>query len=138
MIIAEAKFSANRRPSPIKAGEQMARVLLAGNDWKFRALLRAQLIEEVVEVEAHETVSDAVESLGALNIMPSLFVADLYSSADPAGDTDELAQWNQTVPVWIIAEHSMKNLEGRGFEKILCRPLDMGQLVREIKRRVGV
>lgn len=117
--------------------EKMARVLLAGRDWKFRALLRAQLIEEGVGVEAYETVSDAIQSLRVPELLPGLFVADLSSSSEPAADTKALAQWIRTLPVWIIASHMMKNLEGRGFEKILYRPLDMGQLVKEVKRRMG-
>ncbi len=115
----------------------MTQVLLVGNDWKFRALLRAQLIEEGMDVEAHETVSDAIQNLAASGVLPGLFVADLSSSTDPAGDTEELAKWAPSVPVWIIASQGLRNLEGRGFEMILHRPLDVGQLIIAIKRRIG-
>ena len=117
----------------------MNRVLLAGKDWQARALLRAQLIEEGVDVEAHETVSDASSSLEASEVLPALFIADLFASDNPTADIDELAKWTHDVPVWIIASHSMiaeANLKGRGFELILFRPVDLGELVGQIKKRV--
>jgi CheY-like chemotaxis protein len=119
------------------AVEQMTQVLLVGNDWKFRALLRAQLIEEGMDVEAHETVSDAIQSLATTGILPGLFVADLSTSANPVGDAENLTKWSRDVPVWIIASQGLRNLEGRGFEMILHRPLDVGQLIIAIKRRIG-
>ena len=118
----------------------MTRILLAGKDWQSRALLRAQLIEEGVNVEAHETVSDALASLEASPSPPPLLVADLFGSENPAQDAGSLAQWTRAVPVWIIANHSMiveKNLKGRGFEMILFRPVDIGEFVGQIKRRMA-
>ena len=38
----------------------MSHILIAGKDWQARALLRAQLLEEGFEVEAHETIPDAL------------------------------------------------------------------------------
>jgi CheY-like chemotaxis protein len=119
--------------------EPMTRVLLAGKNWKARALLRAQLLEEGVDVEAHETVADAVASLQATEFMPGLFIADLADSDNPVADLDELAKWSREVPVWIIASYSMiveSTLRGRGFELILFRPVDVGELVGQIKRGV--
>jgi len=117
----------------------MTSVLLAGKDWKARALLRAQLIEEGVEVEAHETVTEAIASLSSSEFLPGLFIADLAESDNPTADIDELAKWSREVPVWIIASHSMiveNILRGRGFELILFRPVDLGELVGQIKGRV--
>lgn len=119
------------------AVEKMTQVLLAGSDWKFRALLRAQLIEEGLNVEAHEKVGDAIQTLSGPENLPGLFVADLSSSADPAGDAGELAKWAGKIPTWIIVSRTMNNLEGRGLEMILYLPVDMGRLVTEIKRRLG-
>src|SRR5271169_4662452 len=111
----------------LPALKSMTQVLLAGKDWKARALLRAQLLEEGVDVEAHESVTDAVASLGASEFTPCLFIADLAESDNPTADLDELAKWSREVSVWIIASHSMiieNTLRGRGFELILFRPVD--------------
>jgi CheY-like chemotaxis protein len=117
----------------------MSQVLLIGKDWRARALLRAQLIEEGLDVEARETASDAAESLERTELLPSLIVADLAASEDPSADVDQLARWAKQTPTWIIASHGVivdKRLNQRGFEVILFRPVDVGELVDQIKWRV--
>jgi DNA-binding NtrC family response regulator len=117
----------------------MTRVFIAGRDWQARVLLRAQLIEEGVDVEAFETVAEALASLEVAEFLPGLLVADLSASDNPPADINQLAEWASQLPIWVIATHSMiaeKNLKGHGFEKILFRPVDLGELVGQIKRRV--
>jgi len=116
----------------------MAHILLAGKDWQARALLRAQLIEEGLEVEAHESVADAAASLESQTPPPELLLADISMSDDPAGDVETLAARTKRVPIWVIASPSLIAqgiLKGRGFEMILFRPVDVGELVEQIKRR---
>ena len=119
----------------------MAQILLVGKDWQPRALLRAQLIEEGLDVEARETVAEALASLEASPALPALLVADLSSSDDPITDAELLSGWTRQVPTWILASRSLivdPSLKGRGFELILFRPIDIGELVEQIKRRLGV
>ncbi len=115
----------------------MAQVILIGKEWQARALLRAQLIEEGLEVEACRTASEAFEGSGEL--LPALVVADLTESDDPEAEIEELAKWSRQTHVWIIASRNMitgKSLRGRGFEMILFKPIDVGELVEQIKRRI--
>jgi len=117
----------------------MTQILLAGKDWTARALLRAQLIEEGLEVEVYETVRTALESLQGSELLPGMLIADLTASDAPAAEIDELASWAPQIPIWIIAGRNLiaeKRLKGRGFEMILFRPVDMGELVEQIKRRL--
>jgi CheY-like chemotaxis protein len=117
----------------------MAQVLLLGKDWQARALLRAQLLEEGLDVEACETALEASRSSESGELLPALVVADLASSDDPAAEAEALAAWSKQVPVWAIASHNLildNSLKGRGFEMILFRPVDVGELVEQIKRRV--
>lgn len=117
--------------------QEMAKVVLTGKEWQARALLRAQLIEEGVEVEAFRTASEALEGPG--DLLPSLLVVDLTESDDPEAEIEALARWTRQIPVWIVASRSLitgKSLRGRGFEMILFRPIDLGELVDQIKRRV--
>jgi len=117
----------------------MAKVVLVGKDWQTRALLRAQLIEEGLEVEAVETVRAALPTLHEPALRPSLLIADLSSSEDPGAEAEQLAAWTAEIPVWIIATQNLlaeRQLKSRGFESILVRPIDMGELVEQIKRRV--
>jgi DNA-binding response OmpR family regulator len=117
----------------------MAQIFLAGKDWQARALLRAQLLEEGLEVEAHETVGETVASLDSRERLPDLVLADLSASDDPSFDAELLAGWAKQVPIWVIASRSLiaqKALKGLGFEVILFRPVDLGELTEQIKRRV--
>lgn len=113
-------------------------VILLGKAWKSRALMRAQLIEEGIEVKAFDSVADALEAAAGQARAP-LLVADLAGSGDPALEVAQLSHWSRRIPIWIIASRSAINprdLEGRGFEAIYVRPVEAGELIGEIKRRV--
>jgi hypothetical protein len=117
----------------------VAQVLLAGKDWQARALLRAQLLEEGVSVEAYQTVGEALARLEFFSGVPALLIADISASDHPSADVECLTIWARRLPIWIIASHTLSvkgGLEGRGFETILFRPVDMGKLPQQIKQRL--
>ncbi len=117
----------------------MSQILIAGKDWQARALLRAQLLEEGFKVEAHETIPDAIAALGPGTNLPGLFIADISASDEPSADVDALSAWSRRVPIWIIASRTYivdKGLRGHGFELIMLRPVDVNELVDQIKRRL--
>jgi DNA-binding NtrC family response regulator len=117
----------------------MAQILITGKDWAARALLRAQLIEEGFEVEAHEDLQTVVDRLWGSRDMPSLVIVDLFESRNPVEDIATLSHWAKLLPIWILAGHGTSGagaLEGRGFERVVFRPLDVGKLVQEIKQRL--
>ena len=120
-------------------GKVVRYILLAGKDWQARALLRAQLMEEGFEVEAHESIPDALAGLDPGSNLPDLLVADISASEDPSADVEALTQWSGKIPVWIIASRAYivdKGLRGHGFEMILLRPVDVNELVDQIKQRL--
>jgi len=117
----------------------VSQILIAGKDWQSRALLRAQLLDEGFEVEAHETITDALGALEPGAKPPDLFIADISASDDPSADVEALSAWTRKVPIWIIASRTYiveKGLRGHGFEMILLRPVDMNELVDQIKQRL--
>jgi len=118
----------------------MDRVVLVSKDWQTRALLCAQLLEEGIDAAAYESAGEVIENFGQSPSLPALLIADLAASNDPAGEAELLATWAGQVPTWIIASHSLivdKKLKGRGFEVILFRPIDVGEVVEQIDRRLG-
>jgi CheY-like chemotaxis protein len=118
----------------------VAQVLLAGKDWQARALLRAQLIDEGVSVEAYETVEEALAQLELSSVLPALLIADISASDHPSADVERLTIWAKRIPIWIIASHTLSvegGLEGHGFETLLFRPVDMGKLVQQIQQRLS-
>ncbi len=117
----------------------MAQVLLLARDWKVRALLRAQLLEEGIDVEAHASARLALLGLERAPHLPDLVVADLTFSPAPDREADRLARWASRLPVWVIASHTLplrRSLAERGFERVIYRPVDAGGLVEEIKLRL--
>ena len=115
----------------------MPDVLLIGRDWTARALLRAQLLEEGVEVKAFETAADALEGLVH---SATLIVADISANDQPSVELDQLALWAKRIPTWLLASHSANAecaIQGRGFERVLFRPVMVGELVRDIKERLN-
>lgn len=117
----------------------MSQILIAGRDWQARALLRAQLLEEGFEVEAHDAIPEALETLAPDTNLPDLLIADISASDEPSADVDALSAWSRRVPIWIIASRTYivdKGLRGHGFELIMLRPVDVNELVDQIKRRL--
>ena len=97
-------------------------------------------MEEGVSVEAYETVAEALARLEFFPARPALLIADISASDNPSADVECLTNWARRLPIWIIASHTSSvkgGLEGRGFEAVLFRPLDMGKLVEQIKQRLG-
>ena len=117
----------------------MSQILIAGKDWQARALVRAQLLEEGFEVEAYETISEALTVLASARRPPDILIADISASNNPSREVEALASWSGRVRIWIIASRGFiieKGLEGHGFEMILLRPVDVGELVDQIKQRL--
>jgi CheY-like chemotaxis protein len=117
----------------------MSYILIAGKDWQSRALLRAQLLEEGFEVEAHETIPEALSTLTEDGSLPSLLIADISASDEPSADVEALSAWSRNLPIWVIASRTYiieKGLRGHGFEMTLLRPIDVGELVDQIKRKL--
>ncbi len=117
----------------------MAGVLIVSRDWRARALLRAQLLEEGCSVRAYESLRDAATVLVSRSFKPGLLVADI-SEDGHQDEIDRLAATVRLIPVWVIAGHSTVNeaeLRDRGFERVFFRPVDMGKLVEAIKQRLA-
>jgi CheY-like chemotaxis protein len=136
-------------------------VLIISRDWQLRALLRAQLIEDGVDVRASTSPKEAAalvarrpfegpgpEAEGQERwFSPALVLADLSVTPGRA-EAEELAtlpgKLLPGVPLWIVASRgeggneSIERLRGPGLEEVLFRPIDLGALVKAIKLRLAV
>ena len=68
-----------------------------------------------------------------------MFIADISASDNPSADVEALSTWSRKIPIWIIASRAYiveKGLRGHGFEMIMLRPVDVGELVDQIKQRL--
>ena len=117
----------------------MSQIVIAGKDWQSRALLRAQLLEEGLEVEAYESIPEVLETSGRSLNLPAMLIADISASDDPSADVEALSLWSRKLPIWIIASRNYtveRDLRSHGFELVMLRPVEMGKLVDQIKQRM--
>jgi CheY-like chemotaxis protein len=131
-------FQYTRRASYNKAC--MPRIFLIGKHWSSRALLRAQFLEEGIEVNAHETARDVLNTVTDITALPKLMIADLEGSQNPESEIDLLSKWGPLIPVWLITSRAHRldrKLDDAGLERIIYRPVDIKRFVEEVKQRVG-
>lgn len=118
----------------------VAGVLLVSPDWRTRALLRAQLIEEGCAVIALESLEDAESELPRSGFEPTLLIAELADDEPAASQIDRLAAWTGRVAVWVLATCTSgieDQLRSHRFEEVIFRPFGIKELVDRIKQRLG-
>jgi len=104
----------------------MKTILVVGREWKFRALLRAQLREEGYDALGFETLQDAEsEATGA-----AALIFDT-SEASPTDWQPVLQRLATQLPVVIVAGAPEEvNVPGA---KLLRRPLSLGDIVAVVR-----
>lgn len=108
----------------------MKTVLVVGREWKFRALLRAQLREEGYEALAFETLQDIeAEKVGA--------AALVFDTADfkPEEWQPQLTQLAAALPVLIVAgaDESLHLPRAR----VLRRPIRLAEVVSALREIIS-
>jgi len=108
----------------------MKTVFVVGRDWKFRALLRAELREEGYDARGFETLEEAATQLDA---RPAALVFDTAESA--AADAKELAQLATRLRVLVIAaaDEPLPATEAR----VLRRPVPLAAIVAVVRELSG-
>lgn len=112
----------------------MKTILVVGRDWKFRALLRAQLREEDFEALGCETLEEAAAHLGPGSPPPAALVFDTTDS-DAAEIRPQLTALAARLPVVVVAAtHEEFPAPPLHVER---RPLRLDALVAAVKSVVG-
>lgn len=112
----------------------MPQICIVGRDWKFRALVRAELREQGYEALGMETLDEVGQSLACGEVSPAALVFDLSESDDPDRDIDTLRLLARALPVLLIASHSNAPALATAPEGItlLFRPLAIADVVNRI------
>ena len=107
----------------------MKTVLVVGRDWKFRALLRAQLREEGFEARGFESLTDVFPELSSAGTAPAALIFDTADAPQP--ELDSLASLKAPCPVVVVAtaDESIAAPQAR----VLRRPVAIGALVTELR-----
>lgn len=104
-------------------------------DWRERAFLRAELIEEGMRTLASETISEAEEWLGDPRVLPLIVIYDTQLQDDTPKDIEYLREYFRA-PVLILtgsAEKKTHEIQNLGFKHIMPRPATIGDIVRRVK-----
>lgn len=107
----------------------MKTVLVVGRDWKFRALLRAQLREEGFDALGFETLADATAALTSFAPPPAALIFD--TAEVPRTELEQLVGLKAPCPVVVVAaaDESITAPQVR----VLRRPVAIGTLINELK-----
>ena len=129
----------NRNPSTSPPAPDIARpdVVLLAAEWRPRALLRAQLIEEGMNVVATDTWNEMRRLLRPA-MRPSLAVVDLLGLPSPHQVLDDLAvimKPNRVIVLTAIGTVSPADIEARGFQ-VVRRPIPISNIADAIVRAV--
>lgn len=115
----------------------MEEILLIAADWKFRALVRAQLLEEGYSVKAVLSLQMAFAHLVRTGERPRLVILDMQ---DTAIDIPQLRQlWQLTDPATLIVccgaldRAALQQAEMLPV-KVMGRPFRVGDLVQEVQK----
>ena len=105
-------------------------------DWKERAFLRAEFIEEGIRTFAVEKMGDAEEWLADPRVLPIIIIYDTNNQDNLSHDLKRLSDLASRIPVLIIATHAEKraiNLDELAFKHVIKRPTRIGDVVGYVK-----
>jgi DNA-binding response OmpR family regulator len=107
----------------------MKTILVVGREWKFRALLRAQLLEEGYAALGFETLEEAAAQVSQ-GEPPAALVFDT-TDALPGSFQPQLAALAGRLPVVVVAAAD-ESLDTAGA-RILHRPLRLEDVMAELR-----
>src|SRR5262245_9164442 len=113
-------------------------IVLISADWKPRALIRAQLLEEGYDVVATDEWSDARRALRSMK-KPKMLIVDLEDLAEPAAVLHEAGQYldpDRVIVLGGLGTLPAADIEAQGF-RVIARPFAISDVVDEAARRLG-
>ncbi len=114
---------------------QIRVAIMIVKEWKERAFLRAELIEEGIRTLAVENMDEAQEWLADPGVLPIIIIYDTNNQVDLSQDLKRLGELILHIPALIITTPTEKrNLEELGFKYIIRRPIRIGDVVGYVKQ----
>lgn len=111
-------------------------VLLIEDAWRFRAAIKAQLMEMGLEVLRLPTLEAGVKLLSVLDhVRPRLIVADTVGQTDAAALLPRLRAVAGDIPIVLCTgpyDEALLELEHHHWDAVLVRPFTIGDLARTV------
>ncbi len=108
------------------------KILLAGGEWRPRALVLAQLQEDAYDVTAVETWDEAELLLRKRAIRPAVVVFDVEGEPQPEAALTTAAKLVDPLRVIVLTAASTLSsdvVRAHGFVHVLARPYSVGEIV---------
>jgi hypothetical protein len=128
--------------SPASSMKEAKLVVIISSDWRFRALLRAQLLEDGVGVRAGANFADLPSLINRPSPDADLLVADLAGSEDAKHNAEQLLKWAGRIPFWVVTPAVRDGADAVAVgliekaERTFSRPIDLGAFVTLVKERL--
>ncbi|MFQ5663276.1 MAG: hypothetical protein ACE5HL_05560 [Terriglobia bacterium] len=115
----------------------MKTILVVGREWKFRALLRAQLREEGYPALGFATLEEAVVHLASGTPPPAALVFDTTEApaVEMRAELAALAESRRAGPVMVVAA-AHEQFDWPSLH-VLRRPLRLGEVVAAVRELAG-
>lgn len=116
-----------------------AKILLAGGEWRPRALVLAQLVEEGYDVAAADTWDEAELLLRKRAAQPAVVVFDIEGEQHAQAALETLGRLVAPGRALILTSAGtlpVAAVRSLGFERVLARPYSVGDLVASVGRLV--
>jgi DNA-binding response OmpR family regulator len=115
-------------------------ILLIAADWQFRALLRAQLLEEGLAVRSWPSLEYARVYLLRGGEPPQAIVLDAESTEAESKSVSDLWRLAGQAPIFLCAGASSRGMldrEGVPPATVLMRPFRIRDVVREVQKALS-
>ncbi|MDE3156625.1 MAG: hypothetical protein KGN76_16105 [Acidobacteriota bacterium] len=115
-------------------------ILLVSAEWRLRVAIRAQLIEEGFEVEAHEAWDFAELLLRSGARRPRLLIFDATAEDHPAALLRTLSHLMAPERVLVLTAPSLlapADIAAVGFPHVLARPFSVSDVVSRAAQILG-
>lgn len=114
----------------------MKEVFVVSGDWKFRALVRAELRERGYEARGYEGLATAAGDLSPEGGFPALLVLDA-ADAEAASACEQVASWAKRFPVVVVVGAGEATFQPPPGVSVLHRPMRIEEIVARVVERAG-
>lgn len=133
MYFVIARRGTHRVTSNYKSMKIRAAIVII-KDWRERAFLRAELIEDGIRTLAVETMDEAKEWLGDTGVLPLIIIYDTQLQDNTHNDIEYLREYSRS-PILILtgsAEKKTHEIKKLGFKHVIPRPVTIGDVAGKV------
>lgn len=114
----------------------MKQIWVVSADWKFRALVRAELRERGYEARGYENLTSAAGEVSPGARLPAALVLDA-SDADAAIVSEEIGTWARRLPTLVVVSGAQASFRPPAGVHVLRRPVQIDEVVAQVVECAG-